>query len=100
MPRGLLSSPNDGIRRQETELRTQISFHLRHSSIGVSAFHDSCAISSNSVSRTPLLLTRTTSSVRESEMGPSMAGIPQPAEEGLEPDTSGAWKLAPKILNG
>jgi hypothetical protein len=54
MPRGLLSSPNAGIRRtleepdhlvhisvQETELRTQVSFHLRHSSIGVCAFHDS-----------------------------------------------------------
>ncbi len=43
MPRGLLSSPNAGIRRtleetdhlvhisvHETELRTQVSFHLRH----------------------------------------------------------------------
>ena len=54
MPRDLLSSPNAGIRRtleetdhldhvsvQETELRTQVGFHLRHSSIGVSDFHDS-----------------------------------------------------------
>src|SRR5882724_2434301 len=108
MLRGLLSNPNAGIRRtleetdhlvhisvQETELRTQVSFHLRHSSIGVSAFHDSCAISSNSVSRTPLLPTRTASSVRESEMGLSMAGILRPAEEGLGPDTSGPWKVAP-----
>src|SRR5580704_734508 len=54
MPRGLLLSPNAGIRRtleetdhlvhisvQETELRTQIAFHRRHSSIRRNAFHDS-----------------------------------------------------------
>jgi hypothetical protein len=54
MPRGFLWSPNGGIRRtleetdhlvhismQEIEIRIQVGFHRRHSSIGVSAFHDS-----------------------------------------------------------
>jgi hypothetical protein len=78
------------IRVQEIEFRTQIGFHRRHPST-VSIQH-----------APPGDTAKKWCSLLPSAYGlwPVFKGIPRPVQEGGEPETIGAWRVAPAMGNG